>query len=130
MARHLIALKNVNRIIRTLTTPNAVIPLRFNHQTISHGDNNGILTFILWYMILFIIGTLFLVLAGSDMATSSSSVATAMGGIGPGFGTVGPVSTFAHLPQASKIALSALMLLGRLEIYTIVMLFTPWFWKK
>lgn len=130
MARHLIALKNVSRLIRTITAPNAVIPLRFNHQKISYEDNNGILTFILWYMLLFIIGTLFLVLAGSDMATASSSVATAMGGIGPGFGTVGPVSNFAHLPQISKIALSALMLLGRLEIYTIVMLFTPWFWKK
>lgn len=130
MARHLIALKNINRYIRSLIAPNAVIPLRFNHQTVNSSDNNGILTFILWYLILFIIGTLFLILFGADVATASSSVATAMGGIGPGFGTVGPVANFAHMPEASKIALSALMILGRLEIYTVVMLFTPWFWKK
>lgn len=130
MARHLIALKNVRRFIRTLTKPNAIIPLRFNQHSVSNDDNNGILTFILWYMLLFIVGSLFLVLMGSDTATASSSVATAMGGIGPGLGTVGPMSNFAHLPQASKLALSALMLLGRLEIYTVIMLFTPWFWKK
>jgi trk system potassium uptake protein TrkH len=53
-----------------------------------------------------------------------------MGGIGPGLGTVGPVSNFAHLSEASKIALAGLMLLGRLEIYTVIMLFTPWFREK
>jgi len=87
-------------------------------------------TFILWYLALFIAGSLLMVFLGSDVATASSAVATAMGGIGPGLGTIGPVSNFAHLSEASKIVLSALMLLGRLEIYTIVMLFTPWFWGK
>lgn len=130
MARHLVALKNVTHTFRMMNAPNAVIPLRINHRPISCQDNNGILTFILWYLMLFLAGGLFMVLLGSDMATAFSSVATAMGGIGPGLGTVGPASNFAHLSEASKITLSALMILGRLEIYTVVMLFTPWFWKN
>ncbi|MEL7586313.1 MAG: TrkH family potassium uptake protein [Prolixibacteraceae bacterium] len=130
MARHLVALKNVQLAFRKMLTPNAVFSLKVNNRPVSAEDNNSIMTFILWYLMLFFVGSLLLILLGSDMATASSSVATAMGGIGPGFGTVGPVSNFAHLSEASKIVLSALMLLGRLEIYTIVMLFTPWFWEK
>jgi trk system potassium uptake protein TrkH len=130
MARHLVALKNVRHTLRTMNAPNAIIPLRINHRPISYQDNNGILTFILWYFMLFVAGGLLMLLLGSDVATAFSSVATAMGGIGPGVGTVGPASNFAHLSDASKIALSALMVLGRLEIYTVVMLFTPWFWKN
>ncbi len=130
MARHLVALKNVQLAFRKMLTPNAVLSLKVNNRPVNHEDNNSIMTFILWYLMLFLAGSMLLTLLGSDMATASSSVATAMGGIGPGLGTVGPVSNFAHLSEASKIALSALMLLGRLEIYTIVMLFTPWFWEK
>lgn len=130
MARHLVALKNVNHTIRTMLAPNAIIPLRINHRSISYQDNNGILTFILWYLLLFLAGSFLLLVLGSDVATASSSVATAMGGIGPGIGTVGPASNFAHLSDGSKITLSCLMILGRLEIYTVVMLFTPWFWKN
>lgn len=130
MARHLIALKNVNLAFRKLITPNALLTFRLNHQVVSTEDNNNIMTFILWYLMLFLAGSLLMVLLGSDPSTAASSVATAMGGIGPGFGTVGPVSNFAHLSDTSKIVLSVLMLLGRLEIYTIVMLFTPWFWEK
>jgi len=130
MARHLVALKNVRHTLRIVNAPNAVIPLRINHRPISYEDNNGILTFILWYMMIFFAGGLLLMFLGSDVATAFSSVATAMGGIGPGLGTVGPASNFAHLSGASKIALSAFMVLGRLEIYTVVMLFTSWFWKN
>nr|MBD3622628.1 TrkH family potassium uptake protein [Sunxiuqinia sp.] len=130
MARHLVALKNVRHTFRMMNAPNAVIPLRINHRPISYQDNNGILTFILWYLMLFAAGGLLMVFLGSDVATAFSSVATAMGGIGPGVGTVGPASNFAHLSEASKISLSALMVLGRLEIYTVVMLFTPWLWKN
>jgi len=130
MARHLVALKNVGYAFRKLVAPNAVISLRVNQHPISNEDNNSILTFILWYLLVFFTGSMLLILLGSDVATASSSVATAMGGIGPGLGTVGPVSNFAHLSEASKITLAGLMLLGRLEIYTVIMLFTPWFREK
>lgn len=130
MARHMVAIKNVRHNFRTLISPKAVIPLRINQRTVSYDDNNGILTFILWYLLLFLLGSLIMILLGSDIATASSSVATAMGGIGPGLGTVGPVSNFAHLSDLSKMTLTAFMILGRLEIYTVIMLFTSWFWKS
>lgn len=130
MARHLVALKNVKHHFRILNAPNAIIPLRINSKPVSAQDNNGILTFILWYFMLFLGGSLLMAWLGSDVPTSLSSVATAMGGIGPGLGSVGPASNFAHLSDSSKYVLCGMMLLGRLEIYTMVMLFTPWFWKN
>lgn len=130
MARHMVALKNVNHAFRKLISPNAIIPLRINQRAVSYEDNNSILTFIMWYLLLFLFGSLIMILLGSDIATSASSIATAMGGIGPGLGTVGPASNFAHLSELSKITLTVFMILGRLEIYTVIMLFTPWFWEN
>ncbi|HOP14761.1 MAG TPA: potassium transporter TrkG, partial [Lentimicrobium sp.] len=89
-----------------------------------------VLTFVTLYLMVFITGSVLLVLLGLDGATSASSVATCMAGIGPGIGSVGPVSNFAHLPQAAKIILSVLMITGRLEIYTVLILFSPAYWKK
>ena len=71
-----------------------------------------------------------MILLGVDAKTASSSVATCMAGIGPGIGTVGPAGNFAHIPEAGKALLTFLMLIGRLEIYTILILFTPAFWKN
>ena len=66
---------------------------------------------------------------GLDGKTATSSVATCMAGIGPGIGTVGPVSNFAHVPDIGKFLLSFFMIIGRLEIYTLIVLFTRNFWK-
>ena len=67
---------------------------------------------------------------GLDFMTAIGSVATCLGNIGPGLGTVGPIFNFAHLPDISKWFLSFLMLLGRLELFTVLILFTPYFWRK
>jgi len=64
------------------------------------------------------------------MLTSLGAVASCIGNIGPGFGTVGPVDNFAHIPMAGKWLLLWCMLLGRLEIYTMIILLVPEFWKK
>jgi trk system potassium uptake protein TrkH len=66
---------------------------------------------------------------GVDPITASSSVATCMAGIGPGLGTVGPMSNFSHMPEISKVVLSLLMIIGRLEIITVFTIFTRTFWK-
>jgi trk system potassium uptake protein TrkH len=80
-------------------------------------------------MFLFILGTIIVIITGVDALTASSSVATCMAGIGPGIGTVGPMSNFAHMPEVSKIVLSLLMIIGRLEIITVFTIFTRTFWK-
>jgi trk system potassium uptake protein len=130
MARHLILLKNLSRVFRQFSFSKAVIPIRFNNKIVSPETNNSILTFISIYLLVFLIGSLSLTALGADFKTASSSAATCMAGIGPGIGTVGPVSNFAHLPGMSKIILSFLMILGRLEIYTLLVLFTRSFWRN
>lgn len=130
MARHLVFLKNIKRIFRQLVSPNAVLPLKLNQHVVSSETNRSILTFIAVYFIVFLMGTFMLVAFGIDGKTSGSSVATCMAGIGPGIGTVGPVSNFAHLPAGVKVILSVIMILGRLEIYTVIIMFTRNFWSE
>jgi len=130
MVRHLIVFKNLAKIIRQFNSPNAILTLKLNKKTLSEESNNSILTFILIYFLVFVAGSLILMFFGIDGKTASSSVATCMAGIGPGIGTVGPVSNFAHLPDSGKLILAFLMLVGRLEIYTFLILFTRNFWLK
>ncbi len=128
MVRHLILLKNIQKTFRQLTRPHAFFPVKLNKKRITDEENNSILTFISVYMVVFAIGCIMLITFGVDLATASGSVATCMAGIGPGIGTVGPASNFAHLPAAGKFILTMLMLVGRLEIYTVLILFTKDFW--
>ena len=73
---------------------------------------------------------LFYHLMGVDFISSVGAVATCIGNVGPGIGTVGPVANFSHLPDLSKWLLSFFMLVGRLELFTVLIIFTPYFWKK
>ncbi|MCF8373002.1 MAG: TrkH family potassium uptake protein [Bacteroidales bacterium] len=130
MARHLVLFNNLKRNIRQIVSPRAIFPLRLNGNSINEATNSSILTFIAIYFLVFVLGSVLMVLLGVDVKTASSSVATCMAGIGPGIGTVGPAGNFAHIPEAGKALLTFLMLIGRLEIYTILILFTPAFWKN
>ncbi|MBK6283236.1 MAG: TrkH family potassium uptake protein [Draconibacterium sp.] len=130
MARHLVLLKNIKRFFLQLQSPNAIKNLKLNNNIVSDENNRTILSFIVLYFLIFAFGSILLVTFGVDGKSASSAVATCMAGIGPGLGTVGPVSNFAHLPDIVKIILSFLMLIGRLEIYTLLILFFPSFWKN
>ncbi len=130
MARHLVFLKNIKRFILQARSPHAIVHLKLNGNVVNDENNRNILSFISIYLLVFIVSSIVLVALGLDGQTASSSVATCMAGIGPGIGTVGPVSNFYHLPQTAKIVLSFLMLLGRLEILTLLMLFIPAYWRK
>lgn len=130
MVRHLIVFKNIRRVFRQLVSSNAVLPIKLNKSPISDEANNSILTFVTVYIFVFLAGSITMVALGLDDRTAVSSVATCMAGIGPGLGTVGPVSNFAHLSSAAKLILTFLMLIGRLEIYTILSLFTRSFWSS
>jgi trk system potassium uptake protein len=129
MARHLVVLKNFSRLFRHSISPLAVLPVRLNGKTISENENSTILAFVFLYFLLFIIGSASLMVIGVDGKTAGGAVATCMAGIGPGIGTVGPASNFFHLPDIAKVILTFLMLVGRLEIYTVIILFTRSFWR-
>jgi trk system potassium uptake protein TrkH len=130
MARHLILLKNVARIFKRLNNSNVVAPVKYNGKILSEGTNSQILGFIALYIMVFVATSLLLIILGVDIQTSAGSTATCMAGIGPGIGSVGPVANFAHLPQIAKIILSFTMILGRLELLTVFIIFTPAFWRS
>ena len=130
MARHLIAIKNIKNIIHKLIHPNSISVVRLNSKMVSSREKHSTMMFILWYIMAFLLGSYALIVIGLDGSTALSSIATAMGGIGPGLGSVGPASNFAHLPQSAKFVIMMFMILGRLEIYPVLILFTPFFWKK
>ena len=129
MIRHLVLFKNIGANFRKIISPNAIIPVRLNNQTIDVETNNTILSFITLYIMIVIVSSIVLILTGVDGKTATSSVATCMAGIGPGIGSVGPAGNFADFSIFGKLFLSFIMLVGRLEINTILILFTPGFWK-
>jgi len=90
----------------------------------------NILAFLIIYMLVFVAASIGMTLLGVDVVTAFSSVAATLGNIGPGLNLVGPVDHYGHLPAAGKWLLSFCMLAGRLELYTVFILFSPDFWKK
>jgi len=129
MARHLIVLKNIKSVFIKLSHPRALASIRLSGRMVTENINNTIISFVVLYLFIFIAGTIIVVITGMDPVTSASTVATCMAGIGPGLGTAGPMSNYAHMPELSKIVLSLLMILGRLEIITGFALFSRSFWK-
>ena len=85
---------------------------------------------IAFYIFIMVISTIIMSALGLDLESSMGSVAATLGNIGPGIGSVGPVENYAHIPTIGKWFLSFLMVLGRLELFTILVLLTPTFWKK
>jgi trk system potassium uptake protein TrkH len=129
MARHLIIIKNIKGVFIRLSHPKAITPIKLNGKILDEKTNISIISFLVLYIFLFITGTLILTINGSDAVTSASSVATCMAGIGPGLGTVGPMSNYSDIPVVSKVVLSLLMIIGRLEIVTVFVLFGKSFWR-
>jgi len=129
MARHLIILKNIKSVFVRLNHPKSISFIKLNGKSIAENTNISILSFVVLYLFLFVIGTIIVVATGVETTTAASSVATCMAGIGPGLGQVGPMGNFANMPEISKVVLSMLMIIGRLEIITVFTIFTRTFWK-
>jgi trk system potassium uptake protein TrkH len=130
IVRVVLLLKNSYYELKRLIHPNAVIPVRLNNRAVSQTIVTNVLAFVVFYMIIFGIGTIVMSIMGFDMETSLGAVATSLGNIGPGLGEVGPSESFANIPAFGKWFLSFLMLLGRLELFTVLLLFAPAFWKE
>lgn len=129
VARHLVVIKNINNVFTRLIHPKSVALIKLNGKNLDVKSNNSIVSFIILYLFVFMAGTIILTANGSDTVTSASSVAACLAGIGPGLGSVGPMSNYSDIPQTSKIILSLLMIIGRLEIVTVLTLFSKSFWR-
>lgn len=130
VVRFTLLFKNSFLELKRLIHPRAIIPVRLNGQAISNDIISNVLAFFLFYVIIFVLGSVFMSLLGLDFLSAIGSVIATLGNVGPGIGSVGPVDNFAHIPAIGKWFLSFLMLLGRLELFTILIVLSPYFWKK
>lgn len=130
VVRVLIVMKNSFLELKRLIHPTAVIPIKYNGHSIPDTIVRNILAFIVFYIVIFVISTVLVASMGYDLETSLGAVAATLGNIGPGIGDVGPVENFAHFPDAGKWLLSFLMLIGRLELFTVLILFSKAYWKR
>ena len=127
--RLLVVFKYIYRRIRLTINPSAVIPLKVGGNILSEKVISGIIGVAVLYLITLATGTLILSAMGIDLVTALSAVATNMGTIGPGLGLVGPTANYLWITPPGKIVLIICMLIGRLELFTVLALLTPSFWK-
>lgn len=130
IVRHIILVKNSILELKRQLHPSAIIPVRLNGRAVDPSITYNVVAFIMTYIIIFALGSVVMTMFGVDLLTAMGSVATSLGNVGPGIGDVGPVDNFAWLPSGAKWFLAILMLIGRLELFTVLILFTPYFWSR
>lgn len=128
--RYQVLFQAIRRIAFRLINPHGVMSLKLNETPVSEETLTSVMAFIFLFFLTMFVIALGLTLTGLDFLTALSCAASAISGVGPGLGDIaGPVGTFAGLPDAAKLMLCAGMLLGRLEIFTVLVLLTPGFWR-
>ena len=117
--------------IKKIIYPHGVFKLKYGKQSIDNKFMSSVISFIYLYILIFFIVTALLSISGLDFVTSISAAATSISNVGPGLGDlIGPNGNFSELPNNSKWILSLAMILGRLELFAILVLFIPSFWRK
>lgn len=130
MVRVLVIFKQIKREIAKIFHPRAVIPIKIGNKVVSDETVSSIFSFLGIYIMIFIIGSILLSLEGFGFETSVTATISALSNIGPGLALVGPAESYSIFSNAGKLLLSFLMLLGRLEFFTIIALLAPSTWKK
>lgn len=130
IVRHLIMVRNGILEFRRTLHPNAILPVRYNNRAVQQPIVFNVLAFFILYMLSFIIGVLVFSWIGLDFKTALGGAASSLGNVGPALGDLSPVDNFGLLPDAGKWWASFLMLIGRLELFTVLILFTPFFWRN
>lgn len=128
--RHIIMIKNGFLEFKRTIHPNAIIPVRYNEKSVTRGIVFNIMAFFILYLIIFAIGASVFSFLGLDFVTSMGAAASSLGNVGPAFGELSPVNNYDILPPFGKWWASFLMLLGRLELFTVIIIFTPYFWRN
>ena len=129
VTRLLVLFKYAYRRILLFFNPRAVIPLKVGGNVLSERVVSGIIGMSILYFATLIVGFLVMSALGLDHVTALSSVAATLGNVGPGLGLVGPTANYLDIPAAGKVVLIVCMLVGRLELFTVLVLLTPSFWK-
>lgn len=127
--RFLLLIKQSRAEIKRLIFPHAVLPIRVNERIVPREVMTNVLGFFFFFIGIFAIVTCIMTTLGLDLVSAAGATIAAMGNIGPGLGSVGPTDNYAHIHTVGKFVLSFCMLLGRLELYTVLILFSPNFWK-
>jgi trk system potassium uptake protein TrkH len=130
IVRHIIMLKSSFLEFKKALHPNAIIPVRYDDKPVNHTIVFNIISFFIIYMLIFIVSTVILTFLGLDFTSALGATGSSLGNIGPAFGSVSPVDNYAHLSDAAKWFCAFLMLIGRLELFTVLILFSPFFWRK
>jgi trk system potassium uptake protein TrkH len=128
--RIMVLVKHVKAELQRLLHPRAIFTVRIGGKVLEREVISSVTAFFVMYIGLFALAALAMAALGLDVQTAIASAAAAIGNIGPALGSVGPSSNYAHIPAAGKWILSFCMLLGRLEIYTVMMLFLPGTWRR
>jgi trk system potassium uptake protein TrkH len=129
VVRVLALIKHTRVMMRKAIFPKAMIPVKLNQKPLSEGIIRDIISFLFLYILVAIAASVVLCFLGLNLETSISAVAATLGNVGPGLGAVGPGSNYAGLPGAAKFILIVCMWLGRLELFTVIMIFSPRFWR-
>jgi len=127
--RHILLIKNSRLELKRSLHPHAVIPVKYNGRTVNQQIIFNVMAFFLIYLFFFAVGTFVMGMLGLDFETAIGASIASLGNIGPGIGGVGPVENYAFIPDAGKWMLSFLMIMGRLELFTVLVVFSPAFWK-
>ncbi|WP_445664862.1 TrkH family potassium uptake protein [Fodinibius sp. AD559] len=130
MIRWMIIIRNSFREIKQIVHPKAILPIRIGDKTIDYNIQRTVLSFFVLYLIVFGIGALIMASMGYDMQSAIGASIACLGNIGPGWGEFGPTDNYAQIPIIGKWVLILMMMIGRLEIFTVLLIFTPTFWKQ
>jgi len=128
--RFQVLLKSMRSWIRHTVQPNGVFVARYNGRPIPDDVRGSVMSFLMFFMAIFLVLSILVASTGTDLVTAMSAVGTAMANVGPGIGdVVGPAGNFASLSDTAKWLLSFGMLIGRLELFSVLVLFSPAFWR-
>lgn len=130
VSRVVILLKSIRREILHMIHPRSVSRIKFEHKVVDAETTHSVLVYLAIYLVLAIAGTLLLALNEFDFLTTFSAMMTTLNNVGPGLSLVGPMNNFSIFSPFSKLVMCALMLLGRLEIFPMLLLFAPSVWRK
>lgn len=130
VVRWLIFIKFAVNELKIMIHPRSIHAIKINNRPIQREVFSAVSAFLGFYILCFLVSSLVLALLGLDLETAFTSSLACLGNIGPGLGKVGPATTYADMPSLSKIMLSICMIVGRLEVFPILVMLAPSFWRR